>query len=402
MVWVGPTGSGLDGTYRAALAAGPVAVYSRLDVVDPLKGVVLRDVSFNAATVSATLQNRVTRTLSMTLDGSLYPAILSGGGIDSSAPFAPYGNRVALYRGILYGDGSSCYFPVFYGRIYTISLTHRGVFSLAASDLAKDVVDARFESPLSSTAATTSGGATSGYDQFVSLISAPGVIPGGAVFGTSDAAHAAVPALTWQEDRAQALDDMAAADGMIWYALADGSFVRRRPQWTTAGRVPQLYLSDGGVDPYATTVQLGTMASWTHTVSGDPNAGQGVNNSVVYVSERADGTSPVGAIVRDTAPGSPTNVKSKFGLRPRSARNSAAQAQQQVLAAATTMLQSAKSAQVAVTPVQAPVDGSVELGDLYQVTQRGVTSLQVVSGFTLPLRENQFMTLTFRSYASAS
>lgn len=399
MVWVGPTGNGLDSTYRAALAQ-PHRFYHRLDVLDPLKGVVATDVSFNAATITATLQNRVTRTLSMTLDGSYYPTILPGGGIDPTAPFAPYGNRVALYQGIQYGDGSSCYFPVFVGRIYTIKLTSKGVFTLQASDLAKDVVDARLESPVSSLP-TGSGPILTGYSQFVSLVSAPGVIPGGAKFGTSDAATSQVPALTWQEDRAQALDDMAAADGMIWYCLADGSFVRRKPAWTAPGRKAQLFISDGANDTRS-TIRPGTVATWEHTISGDPNAGQGVNNSIVYISERQDGSAPVGAIVRDTSPTSPTYVKGKFGRRPRLVVNQAAQTQAQVTTAANVTLASAKSQQVTVDPIEMPADGSVELGDLCQVTLGPVTSLQVVTGFTLPVRENAYMKITFRSYVPSS
>lgn len=402
MVWRGPTGDGLDPTYRRALRAGHT-IYSRLDVIDPLQGTVLTDVPFKDGQISVVFGNRVTRTLSLTLDGSYYPTILAGGKIDATAPFAPYGNRLALYRGIQYGDGSLCYFPVFLGRIYNIRKTSRGVFTLGASDLAKDVVDAIFESPASSSPAVDDlGYVASGASEFVKLISAPGVIPGGATFGTSDPAHSALPALTWQQDRAQAQDDMAAADAMVWYTLADGSFVRRRLPWTVPGRTPQLFITDGGVDPYDPTPTFGAMGTWEHAVSGDPNAGRGVNNSVVYISERQDGTAPTGAIVRDNDPTSPTYWRGKFGRRPRVIRNQAAQTQPQCLAAATTALQSAQSAVITVDPVQVPVDGSIEQGDLVQVTLSGVTSLQVISGFEMPLRENGMMTLHFRRYAPSS
>jgi len=121
MVWNGLNGNGLDPVYRQALTAGHT-VYSRLDVVDPFGNVLLSDVPFGTGSIRATLQNRTVRTATLTVPRTYFPVTASGQ-VDSTKPFAPFGNRLSAYRGIVLGNGLPVYFPIFLGRIETVKLT---------------------------------------------------------------------------------------------------------------------------------------------------------------------------------------------------------------------------------------------------------------------------------------
>jgi hypothetical protein len=376
MVWTG----GLDAQYRDALVR-PHTVYSRVDVLARDGTVLKSDLSFIDGSVRATLNSRVARVLTLTVDRSWFP-LLPNGDIDTGGLLAPFGNRIRAYRGITYGDGSVASFPVFFGRIETVQMTRAGNVSLGANDLAADVVDAVFETPQSSVTTNT---ITAEFRRLVRGALAD------AAFGTSDLTGVKIAPITWQSDRAQALDDMSATVAMLWYPLADGSFVQRRTPWTNPGQTAQLTLADGtGAAPGVNNA----IADWTITVSRT-----GVYNSVVFASERQDGSAPVYAIVRDLDPDSPTYYLGNFGRKPLLIQNQTALSQSQCLSAAQSALKSATAITQTWDPVSIPVDASLELGDLIGMRAEGAASAQVISGFTLPLRETGDMSLSLRAYS---
>lgn len=376
MVWAG----GLDAQYRDALAR-PHTVYNRVDVLARDGTVLQADLPFVDGNVRATLNSRVARVLSLSVDRSWFP-LLSNGSVDTGGLLTPFGHRLRASRGIVYGDGSVASFPVFYGRIEQVQMGRAGQVSVSANDLAADVVDAQFETPQSSIPTNTIS------TEFRRLV-ADALTD--ATFGTSDLTGVKIPPLAWQSDRAQALDDMSATVAMLWYPLADGSFAQRLVPWTKPGQVAQVALSDG---TNAAPGVNNAVADWTITVSRT-----GVYNSVVFASERQDGTPPVFATVRDVTAGSPTNYLGDFGRKPLLIQNQAALSQSQCLAAA----QSALKAATAITQVWDPVsivpDASLELGDLVALTAEGAASTQVIVGFTLSLRETGDMSLNLRAYA---
>jgi hypothetical protein len=376
MVWAG----GLDAQYRDALTR-PHTVYNRVDVLDRQGNVLLSDLPFIDGSVRATLNSRVARVLSLSVDRSWFP-LQTSGSVDTGGLLTPFGNRLRAYRGVTYGDGSVVSFPVFYGRIEQVQMARNGTVSLSAVDLAADVVDAQFENPQSSI--PTNSISTEFRRLVTDALS-------DAVFGTSDLTGVLIPPLAWQSDRAQALDDMSATVAMLWYPLADGSFVQRFVPWTNAGQVAQVTLSDGtGAAPGVSH----SVADWTITVSRT-----GVYNSVVFTSERQDGTAPVYAVVRDVTDGSPTNYLGNFGRKPLLIQNQAALTQSQCLAAAQSALRAATAITQTWDPVSIVPDASLELGDLLAMNAEGAASTQVVAGFTLPLRETGDMSLSLRAYA---
>jgi hypothetical protein len=373
-MWSGLTGNGLDPMYRAALAA-PHTVYTRVDVTDSAGNLLQSDLPFVAGSVTASLQQRVVRTLDLTVDRSWFP-VTSAGAVDTTATLAPFGNRIKAYRGIDWGDGTLTYFPVFTGSLDTAELARDGSIKVTAKDFADDVVAAGFEVPTNSTVGVKL------VPQFQILIS--GALTN-ATFGTSDQAASLMPALTWEYDRGKALDDVAAAAGMIWYQLPDGGFVMRAVPWTKAG-----------LSAVATLTDVDVLLDWQIRVTR-----QGVNNAIVYVSER-QGATPAYAIARDTVTTSPTRYRGPLGRRPRLIQNQVPLSQAQCLAAARTTLQSAKAITLSVASAGIVPDPALELGDVLQISADGVSSLQCVTGFTLPLREGSTMPLTLRAYAPLS
>lgn len=379
MVWAG----GLDALYRDALTR-PHTVYNRVDVLDRSGNVLQSGLPFIDGSVRATLNSRVARVLTLSVDRSWFPLTTSGA-IDTGGLLAPFGNRLRAYRGIVYGDGTIVQFPVFYGRIEQVQMSRAGSVSVSGNDLAADVVDAQFETPTSSNPANTIS------QEFRRLVL--GALPD-ATFGTSDLTGAKIAPIAWQNDRAQALDDMSATVSMMWYPLADGSFVQRYTPWTEPGLTPQLTLSDGTGSAAGAN---NSVADWTITVSRT-----GVYNTVVFTAERQDGSPPVYATVRDLVPTSPTYYLGNFGRKPLLIQNQAALTQSQCKAAAQSALKAATAITQTWDPVSVIADASLELGDVISMSADGAVSTQVVAGFTLPLRETGDMSLSLRAYAPVS
>lgn len=376
MVWPG----GLDAQYRDALVR-PHVVYNRVDVLARDGTVLSTNLPFIDGSVRATLNSRVARVLSLTVDRSWFP-LTGNGSIDTGGLLTPFGNRLRAFRGVVYGDGSIVSFPVFYGRIEQVQMTRAGSVALTASDLAADIVDAQFENPQQSVSTNTIS------VEFRRLVRDA---LSDATFGTSDLTGTKIPPLTWQNDRAQALDDMSATVSMLWYPLADGSFVQRLTPWTNPGQTAVLSLADGtGAAPGVNNA----ISDWTITISRS-----GVYNSVVFTSERQDGSGAVHAVVRDLSLSSPTYYLGNFGKKPLLIQNQAALTQSQCLSAARTALNAATAVAQVWDPVSIVPDASLELGDLVSMQAEGAASVQVISGFTLPLRETGDMSLSLRAYS---
>lgn len=361
--------NGLDGLYRAALA-GPHTEYVLLEVLDG-NGNVLplpeRNTApsggllFEAGSVSATLQSRVTRRLQVTVDQSLYPA-------DPGDLLAPYGNRLRATRGIEFADGSRYAWTVFTGRIQRPFLSPDGRVVVPAADRAYEVAEAGFLVPQNSSVGATVNA------QFTLLVA--GALPS-ALFGASDVFPQPMPQLTWESDRAAALDEISTSVGAFWYCLADGRFVQRYVPWTIPGN-PILTLSDG----------------LNGTIAASPSRDrEDVWNSITVTSERADGTAPVFAVAEDMNPESPTYVNGPFGRRHKPVYLQTPQTQGTAQTAANAYLRRSVALQETWT-WQQPPDAALELGDVVTLDAYDRTGIiQVVSGFTLPLEVGGMMTV---------
>lgn len=364
---------GLDASYRQALATSHEE-YVLVEVLDgagnvlPIPADRISDsggLIFLDGSVSATLNNRVTRRLDLSVDESLYPVF-------PDAILAPYGNRLRVWRGIQFADGSTYKWVVFTGRIQTDVNSIPGEVLISGADRANEVVEAKFLRPENSSVGTRV------FNQFQDLI--VGGVPD-ATFGLSDQPSLTMPQLTWESDRAGACDEMATSSGCYWFCLANGDYVFRRYPYGVAA--PSLLtLSDGPGG----------------TIQAAPGRDRGtVFNSVTATGERADGTPPVYALAQDLNPVSPTYVFGNFGLKHTNVPLRTLQVQGDALAAAQDYLRASVALTESWTWVQPP-DAAQELGDVVTLNARGESGIiQVVSSFVLPLSPGAMMVVAGRA-----
>lgn len=364
---------GLDATYRQALATSHES-YFVVEVLDGAGNVLPIPADrtapnggliFAGGTVSATLTNQTTRQLDLTLDEALYPTF-------PGAILAPYGNRLRVWAGIKFAEGTIYRWVIFTGRIQDDVNSADGQVTVGASDRANEVVEAEFLRPENSSAGQTV------FHEFQRLIS-DGVPD--AVFGPSDPVGLIVPQLTWESDRAGALDEMATSAGCFWYALADGRYVLRRyPFAVAAPSLLTLHDGPGG------------------TINAAPSRGrQSIFNSITVTGERADGTLPVYALAQDLNPASATYVRGNFGLRHKTVPLRTPTTQGAAQTAANDYLRSSVALSEAWVWGQ-PMDAALELGDVVTLNARGESGIiQVVSAFVITLEAGAAMSVTGRA-----
>jgi Domain of unknown function (DUF5047) len=349
-------------SYNAAVLrphqiATRIRVFHGTEEVTPVGGIPIV-----AGSVSATLNSRVTRTLDLQVPFEFFPH-------DPDDLLSPYRAVLLVESGIRYLDGSVELFPLFKGRVYAASLGGDGEVVIRADDLAADVVVFRFEQPR----ASLEFGSVVDQLQVLAAEAVPDV-----VFGTNDVTDSAVPQLTWDEDRAQAMDDLATSLRARWYFLGDGSFVVREYPYETGPIVANL--RDQQI-----------LSSAVKTVTRDSTA-----NSITVVSERMDGTDPVRVTVRDSSTTSPTQFGGLFGkvtqiLRPQTPLTSA-QASQLARRQLTASVALTEQWDLTMTALH-----WLEPGDTAFIRYRGVESTQVVDRITYPLTTDGTMTVGTRS-----
>ena len=347
---------------------GPHHRVAYIDATDINGNVLAEHVPILGGSVSAQLTDRVTRTASFSLSDEWWPRT-------PTSAFSPYLSVVRIYAGTGYGDGTEETFPLFTGRVYGAVRQPNGSVTFQADDLAADVVARRFEVPTKSSTATI-------LQEIRRLITA--ALPQ-ATYGAETLVDAPTPQLVWDEDRGQALDDLAQAVGGRWYALGDGTFVVRAFNYTLGPVVQQFREGPQGLMSTATT-----------SITRD-----GTANSVVVVAERMDGTEPVRRTARDITPGSPTNYNGLFGkvvqITKVQTPLTGAQAQtlaQTQLAAVTALTEQWTSA---VVP-----DYTIEPGDTVRLSYRGYSADQIIDGITYPLVTGNTMSLASRSAGASA
>lgn len=359
---------GTDLAYRSLLATNP-RVSSRVEVwrsgarIDEYGDVGL---PLFQGSLQATLLSQVSRTVQLSTDGALFPE-------DETGLLAPYGNELRIFQTVHNGAGVPYEWQVFRGRINTTALGEDGATALSAIDRGADVNDAQFTAPESSQV---------GYlvvREFRRIVS-EGVAD--AEFGTFDPITAVTPELVWEWDRGSAADDLATAGNAYWYPVANGDYVMRFVPWAIT-QVPLLTLSDG---------PGGVLTSAVPSLSRED-----VFNMVTVIGERADGDLPVYATAYDNNPASPTYVNGGFGLKSKLIRMQTVLTDAQALYVARTALRQAKSL-TRQWSVEMPADPSMELGDCFDISARGLgPDTQVVSQFSLSLTGDTVMNVELRA-----
>lgn len=369
-------------SYRQALAA-PHNAYSRVELWksgikqeefnqgDPFNPGDWHRPVFFTGSVRATLNSRVTRTLTMNVPEWMYP-------YDDTDLLDPFGSHLRCFRGIRYGDGTVDEFAIFSGPIKRTTMQMGGIAQVTAADLANEVILAGFSGPSQSDAGANV------VTEFQRLVS--GGYPA-ATFGASDTFINVVPPLSYDTDRGAALDALAKAAGALWYPLADGRFVIRRIPWTVPLSAQPLRMGSGDE---ADLAGPGTVTSaW-------PDRGNdGVWNRLVISVERPDGSDPVFAVVEDTDPSSKTWIGGPYGVKQITIRITSADNAATALSAAKAQFARGK-ARTEAWRINCTPDASIELGDPLGLYWRGRFKLQLVAGFTMPLEPNGTMAIDGR------
>lgn len=363
-----------DPGYRAALARSHEA-YSRIEVWfngiqrDELNWVQKASYSrqgsvFFTGSVRASLTSRVTRTMDLVVPEALYPW-------STTDLLNPYGTELRAFKGIRYGSGTQVEFPVFVGTVEEVS-PPRGTCTVKASDTALRVAGAGFQSPMPSQVGHLV------VDEVERLILDANPL---ATFGTHSAITTKVPTLAYDDNRGQALDNLADAATAYWYTLADGRYVLRLVPWLAPLTQTPLPMSDseGGTLLDAFPVRSAT----------------GIYNQVTVVSDRADGGQALWATASDTNPASPTYNRGAFGVRSQRIRLTGAAVQSQLDALARTQLDKSKALTESWQATCVP-DASIELGDAAALTYRTRLATQFVASFSLPLGADQGMQMQMR------
>lgn len=350
-------------TYQAALRQ-PHRRAVQVDVYDINGQPRLLGLRPSTGNVTASLTNRVTRTATFTMTRDLYP-------LTADDPLSPEHAVVHIRAGIQYGTGQQEMFPLFVGRVWDATLGADGQVTFNCQDLAADVVAYRFEQPR-----TTVAGLTLAEMRRMILEAVPQ-----AQFGTDTVVDAPTPqSLTWDEDRGEALDDLAQAVGGRWYALGDGRFVVRP--------------FDYALGPVAQALHDGPRGLLIDALV--PRSRTGVSNSVVVVSERSDGTDPVRVPARDTATGSPTRFGGLFGRVSEIIKVQTPLSFPQAQTLAVTQLQ-ASTALTRQWSASVVPDYSLEPGDTVDLSFMHVADLQIIDSISYPLDTGDAMGIQTRA-----
>ena len=253
-----------------------------IDVFDT-DGIRAENVKGVAGTINATLLSDVCRTGTLTVPRPLIDAGL----------FDPRSDKVRIRTGVVGWPPVT----IFVGRVQSHTSSDTGQVAVPVADFGDDVVEARFDRPW----AAQNGGSVIGemermlrdVDTLFSLYAEPGVQDG-----------SNPPGLAWNDNRAQALDELAGAINAIWRPGRTGNFsLIPNPYNLSVPPTPVLTLSDG---------DGGTLAGFEEVVSRE-----GVYNSITLEVQRTGGGPPMRTIARDMDPSSPTYWGGKFGKRNR-------------------------------------------------------------------------------------
>lgn len=352
--------------YKLAIHA-PERLAFEVDLYAGPGGALLENnVPIFGGSITAALTHRVTRTGTFEVGAGFWPT-------SATSPLTPYQTVANIRAGIEYGNGLREMFDVITGRVGDLTRTPDGNVSARVDDFAADVVDFRFERPQNSERVSV-------IQQIQRLIR--DALPA-ATFGTDDVIDADTPALTWDEDRGKALDDLAEALGGRWYALGNGDFVVRALPYDVGTPVQDVFDGPGGL-----------------LVDGAPKLTRdGALNSVTVVVERFDGGTPFRVVARDNSVSSPTRFGGPFGKVSQVFKLQTPMTVGQATTYARRLLNASTALSSQWTVAMVP-DFTLEPGDTVRLRARGLNEVQLIDSITYPLAPGT-MGLSTRAYVRA-
>jgi len=370
---------GSDGAYRALLAGGARFV-RRLEAwkngarVDTY-GSTTDDhgnagIPFTDGQLTANLANRVTRKLRLTMPMSLFPT-------NSGDLLDPFQTELVLWCGWLSGAGPAYLWQAFTGPVTAVSKeTGRSTFTLDATDRVEQIIEDKFLSPVQSGAGAL---VTTRIKDLISD-SQPG-----ALFNTFDETYATVPVLTWENDRAQAIDDLAASVNAYWYQLPDGTYTLRTIPWSRVSLGAAVATLTQGIDLTRATLTKSRTGVYTIVqVSGEPT----------------NGDAPFFGSVTDEDPASITYVNGPLGRRVLKVQQDSVGGDAQAASLARSRLRRAR-VQVTQISTTSLYDPSLELGDAVTIATEDGNFTQALVSFNASLGGGAAMSAQWRAPGGA-
>lgn len=327
------------------------------------QGVRAADIPIHSGTITATILSDVCRSGSITVSQRLTDAGL----------LDPARDRVQIFT----GARGFPLIPIFIGRVTDRSRPAGGLVQVQLADYGKDIVDARFEQPWQ---ANTTLPVPLEMRRIIKDVDSVFSVDVDRVPWRS------TPNVVWEEDRAGALDQLAAGTNSIWQSDRVGGFtIYTNPYSLTSVPSPVHAFSTG---------PEGTLTGFTENTTRD-----NVFNSVTVLVERPNNVPPIRVTVRETDPGSPFRWGGEYGKVNRIVRlqtpGGVAEATllaRRLLSQSLSLFRSWRLA----TP-HFPV---LDPGDIISVTEQE-TTIQVVESITYPLQainESTFATRELRNY----
>lgn len=371
----------MDGRYRQGLTGGSGEYLRRIEVWRKETGTFTRIDTFGnqglpivSGQVTATLRNRVTRTVSLTVP--LWHPDWHGGQsmipMKSGDLLDPLGSELRIWAGWRFGALQTGMWPVFRGPITDVSAQMGSPdLQVSASDRAEPVVACRFLSPRTAPAGSLVTAAAS--DMITDVL-------GGGNIGDYDETYVTVPTATWDSDRAGALDSIMTLADCFWYADATGMFTFRRVPWSVASFGTPLVTYSSGAGLLGAEVKLSR---------------SDVYNAVVVPTSNTDGSNPAVGSSIDLDPVSRTCSTGPMGMRvlEESAQNVSSSGQAATLARRKRIRTLATLEDWTARIV---ADPTLELGDVCAIHEFGATRSLCLAGFTLPLAGKPEMATTWR------
>lgn len=325
-------------------------------------------VSGGSVTADATSQVRRTATVTIA-DPTLWPAT----GFDI---LSPLGSTMLVEYGISIPGGGTEWIPLITGVITEVDralpVGDTGL-TVTLADQSSKVAEDKFTSPTQ-----IGGGTTTVVQAITSLVTH--LYPAVTVIDQTGNSTVA-PVIEIQQDRwADGVEVLATSIAAEAFFDQLGRLVIR-PQPTLAN--PTVWRVGLG--------QYGTMVT-----RSDKQQRADVYNQVIASGMRADGTSPVYAIVSDTDPTSPTYYLGPFGAKPRFYSSAALTTLAQATTAATALLERARGMQAAVTLTTVP-NPALEPGDVIKVQTAGAPQAHIISQVVTPLDPGTAQQITTQS-----
>lgn len=263
--------------------------------------------------------------------------------------------------------------PIFTGRVIDVNPSDSGMVQVQVEDYGRDIVAAKFEQPWQ---AFQYAAVAEEMRRLITDVNANfPVDTSRALFGTT-------PVITWEDDRAQALSELAASINCLWQPDRAGGFtIFPNPYNLTSPPAWELELSDG---------PGGTLNSCSESRTRDE-----VYNSITVLVELADNSPPVRVTVRDESPSSPFQWGGEYGKVNRTVRLQAAGGLYTARLLANRLLNQSLALYRSwrLTTPHFPL---LDPGDVIAVTRRGETTLQVVESLSYPLEAIQATSIATR------